>query len=152
MILADTGPIVALFDRDDRYHALCLQTIAKLHASLVTTWPVLTECFYLLGFSWEAQNDLWTFLKRGGLELFLMDKTHFSHCWDLIAKILIRHDDEVEVFLLGECEKFPVAQTTPRLLRGRMNLIPHQRGSNLYWHAFVQQYLHAAASSCSMRR
>jgi hypothetical protein len=53
---------------------------------LVTTWPVLTECFYLLGFSWEAQDDLWTFLKRGGLELFLMDKMHFSQCRDLMRQ------------------------------------------------------------------
>ena len=84
MILADTGPIVALFDRDDQCHELCLQTIETFHDSLVTTWPVLTECFYLLGFSWEAQQDLWTFLKRGGLEIFPMDKTHFSQCRDLM--------------------------------------------------------------------
>jgi predicted nucleic acid-binding protein len=86
VILADTGPIVALFDRDDRYHALCLQTIEKFHEPLMTTWPVLTECFYLLGFSWEAQDDLWTFLKRGGMELFSLDKKHFSQCRDLMRR------------------------------------------------------------------
>jgi predicted nucleic acid-binding protein len=86
VILADTGPIVALFDRDDQYHALCLQTMEKFHEPLVTTWPVLTECFYLLGFSWEAQEDLWTFLKRGGMELFPMDRMHFSQCRDLMTQ------------------------------------------------------------------
>jgi predicted nucleic acid-binding protein len=86
VILADTGPMVALFDRDDQYHALCLQTLQNFCESLVTTWPVLTECFYLLGFSWQAQEDLWTFLKRGGMELFPMDRKHFSQCRDLMRQ------------------------------------------------------------------
>ena len=86
MILADTGPIVALFDRDDRCHALCLRTLEGFHESLITTWPVLTECFYLLGFSSEAQDDLWTFLKRGGLTLFPLDKTHFATCRNLMRQ------------------------------------------------------------------
>jgi predicted nucleic acid-binding protein len=30
MILLDTGPIVAFFDKDDRYHALCLETLKKV--------------------------------------------------------------------------------------------------------------------------
>ncbi len=86
MILADTGPIVALFDRDDRYHALCLQTVQEINEPLVTTWPVLTECFYLLGFSWEAQADLWIFLTRGGLDLFPLDRRHFAQCRDLMKQ------------------------------------------------------------------
>jgi len=86
MILADTGPIVALFDRDDRYHALCLQTLEGFHENLITTWPVLTECLYLLGFSAAAQDDLWTFLKRGGLELFPLDRRHFSQCRNLMRQ------------------------------------------------------------------
>jgi predicted nucleic acid-binding protein len=86
VILVDTGPMVALFDRDDQYHALCLQTIEKFHELLITTWPVLTECFYLLGFSLEAQEDLWTFLKRGGMDIFQMDKIHFSQCRDLMRQ------------------------------------------------------------------
>jgi uncharacterized protein len=86
LILADTGPIVALFDRDDRYHSVCLQTIKTFHEQLVTTWPVLTECFYLLGFSMEAQDDLWTFLRRGGMDIFSLDKTHFSQCRDLMRQ------------------------------------------------------------------
>jgi len=86
VILADTGPIVALFDRDDRYHTICLQAIEKFREPLITTWPVLTECFYLLGFSWEAQDDLWTFLKRGGLEVFPLNRVHFSRCRDLMRQ------------------------------------------------------------------
>jgi predicted nucleic acid-binding protein len=54
MILLDTGPIVAFFDKDDQYHARCLESLKKVQEPLLTTWPVITECFYLLGFSPEV--------------------------------------------------------------------------------------------------
>ena len=44
----DTGPLVALFDRDDQYHCVCVEVLKEIRGALITTWPVLTECFYLL--------------------------------------------------------------------------------------------------------
>jgi hypothetical protein len=49
-MLCDTGPLVALIDADDAYHAVAQQTAAHLLAArLETTWPCLTEALYLLG-------------------------------------------------------------------------------------------------------
>jgi predicted nucleic acid-binding protein len=86
MILVDTGPIVALFDRDDRYHALCVETLKEIKEPLVSTWPVITECFYLLNFSWEVQDDLWLFLHRGGIEIYPLGKGDFSQCRGLMKQ------------------------------------------------------------------
>lgn len=48
-VILDTGPIVALFDRDDRYHARAVDWIRELGAAeLVTTAPVVTEAMYVL--------------------------------------------------------------------------------------------------------
>ena len=69
MILLDTGPIVAFFDASEKYQNLCLDVLKKIKGPLITTWPVLTEAFYLLGFSWRAQDKLWEFIMRGGLEM-----------------------------------------------------------------------------------
>ena len=49
------GPIVAFFDVSDNYHARCIEILKDLDEELLTTWAVLTEAFYLLGFSWKAQ-------------------------------------------------------------------------------------------------
>ena len=65
--LADTGPLGALFDRDDRHHARCVAALRAVREPLITVWPVLTEAMYLLGFSHRAQEDLWEFMERGGL-------------------------------------------------------------------------------------
>lgn len=86
MILIDTGPIVAFFDKDDRYHALCIEILKDITEPLVTTWPVLTECFYLLNFSWEVQDNLWLFIQRGGIEIHPLEKELLIQCREFIKQ------------------------------------------------------------------
>ena len=86
MILIDTGPIVALFDRDDRHHGLCVEILKGIREPLITTWPVLTECFYLLNFSWEVQDNLWLFMQRGGTEIYHLEKEVLRRCRELMKQ------------------------------------------------------------------
>ena len=86
MILIDTGPIVALLDRDDRYHSLCIEVLKSMRGGLVTTWPVITECFYLLNFSCEVQDSLWEFIERGGMEIVSPDRAMQIRCRELMKQ------------------------------------------------------------------
>jgi predicted nucleic acid-binding protein len=47
-VLLDTGCIVALLDRSERHHGVCVSALADLHAPLVTCEPVIAEACYLL--------------------------------------------------------------------------------------------------------
>jgi len=47
--LIDTGAILALLDRDDRWHGACVDAFAGLHLPLLTSEAVLTELFHLVG-------------------------------------------------------------------------------------------------------
>ena len=86
MILIDTGPIVAFFDKDDRHHSLCIEILKDIREPFVTTWPVLTECFYLLNFSWEVQDSLWLFIQRGGIEIYPLEKELLHWCRELMKQ------------------------------------------------------------------
>jgi hypothetical protein len=86
LILIDTGPIVAFFDKDDRYHTLCIEILKEIREPLVTTWPVLTECFYLVNFSWEVQDSLWLFIQRGGIEIYPLEKELLNRCRELMKQ------------------------------------------------------------------
>ena len=48
MILCDTGFIVAALVRTDDHHARAVRQLQSNTASLVTTWPCLTEAIYLV--------------------------------------------------------------------------------------------------------
>ena len=54
MILCDTGIIVASIRENDNDHARALDAVSRVRVSMVTTWPCLTEAFYLLGRSGQS--------------------------------------------------------------------------------------------------
>jgi uncharacterized protein len=86
MILIDTGPLVALFDASDNYHRTCLDILKDMDGPLLTVWPVLTEAFYLLNFSWKAQDNLWEFLARGGMEMADLETSGMKRCRTLMSR------------------------------------------------------------------
>jgi predicted nucleic acid-binding protein len=47
-VLLDTGVVVALLDRSERYHAHCVAVLAELERPLVTCEAVIAESCYLL--------------------------------------------------------------------------------------------------------
>jgi predicted nucleic acid-binding protein len=47
-VLLDTGVIVALLDRSEKFHKTCSQTVQEVEAPLVTCEAVITESCYLL--------------------------------------------------------------------------------------------------------
>jgi len=77
---------VAFFDKDDRHHDLCIEILKEIREPLLTTWPVLTECFYLLNFSSEVQDSLWLFIQRGGIEIYPLEKELLNRCRELMKQ------------------------------------------------------------------
>ncbi len=76
MILTDTGPLIALLDKNDRHHVACVDVVRSLaNQSLITTWLCFTEAIYFLGEvgGYHYQERLWK-LRRDGI-LGLLDLT-----------------------------------------------------------------------------
>lgn len=57
MIVLDPGPLIALFDGSDRYHAAAVDFVRRTRQPLVTNAPVLAEACWMLDFSANAQLD-----------------------------------------------------------------------------------------------
>ncbi len=84
MILVDTGPFVALFDRKDPAHGTCQSTLEGLEPPLVTTVPVLTEAFHLLRPGGSGARALQEFTRRGGARIWFMDDGSLRRAFDLM--------------------------------------------------------------------
>ena len=97
MTLCDTGPLVALIDRDDLHYARCVAALAELPPQpLLTTWPCLTEAMYLVwragGF--PAQEELWGYLADGLLVLHLPGADEWQRMRELMRQY---HDTPMDL-------------------------------------------------------
>jgi uncharacterized protein len=67
--LIDTGAILALLDRTDRWHRMCVDAFQQLRLPLVTSEAVLAELFHLVGGSRHEMETAWKFLRSGAITL-----------------------------------------------------------------------------------
>ena len=74
--LIDAGPLIALFSPRDADHALCRQFFEGFSGHLVTTWPVLTECAYMLSKTANAPRSLLQWVENGGLDVRHLNVDH----------------------------------------------------------------------------
>jgi len=56
-ILIDSGPLIALFDKSDKYHESAIKFLKNNKLSLITTIASITETLHLLDFNRNAQID-----------------------------------------------------------------------------------------------
>ena len=68
-ILIDSGPLIALFDSSDNYHARSVAFIKLNTANLITSLASITETLHLLGFSRNAQTDFLNWVNLGAIEI-----------------------------------------------------------------------------------
>ncbi len=68
-ILIDSGPLIALFDRTDKYHSVSVQFIKNNKSELITTIASITETLHLLDFSRKAQIDFLGWVNAGALSI-----------------------------------------------------------------------------------
>lgn len=71
-VLADSGPLLALFNAGDRWHAPVLNWLREHpQLRLVSTWPVLTEVCALLAHrvSHDAALDFLRWIDRGAIDV-----------------------------------------------------------------------------------
>jgi len=69
-VLIDSGPLIALFDKSDRYHQEVLSFLKSFNGKLVTTWAVLTEVSHMLDFNLQVQIDFLKWIELGAVEVY----------------------------------------------------------------------------------
>ena len=84
MILVDTGPLVALFDPQDGQHPRCVKALKEIREPIMTTTPVLTEAFHMLGPASIGSDRLRDFIETGGLSVWFFDRHALTRAFELM--------------------------------------------------------------------
>ena len=84
--ILDTGPWVALIDRSESKHGICVQWLKSYSGKLYSTEAVLTEVLYLLNFSVKAQTAAIDFVLKSVVEIIPSSVKTLKKAKNLIKK------------------------------------------------------------------
>jgi predicted nucleic acid-binding protein len=85
-VIIDSGPIVALFDKDDLHHRRAVKFLRGFEGTLITTLPVVTEVVYLLDFNIRAQVDALRWIHDGAVTLENVTADDLGRVIELLEK------------------------------------------------------------------
>jgi predicted nucleic acid-binding protein len=104
MILVDTGPLVALFDPQDAQHERCVKALKAFKEPLVTTIPVLTEAFHMLGPASVGSDRLRDFIDNGGLSIWFFDRGTVRRAFEMMEQYADHPMDLADASLVAAAE------------------------------------------------
>jgi uncharacterized protein len=68
-LITDTGPLVALFDRNDKHHEWAVATLDAHPGKVITCEAVIAEASYLLKREYGSADPLLALIERGLLNI-----------------------------------------------------------------------------------
>jgi predicted nucleic acid-binding protein len=84
--LIDAGPMIALFNSDDKYHARIMDFLKAYKGMFITTWPVITEVSYMLNYNTNVQIDFLKWINRGGVKIEEIGESDIERIMELSQK------------------------------------------------------------------
>ncbi len=88
-VLADTGALLALLDKSDRWHKACLAAFQQLGLPLLTSEAVLAELFHLAGDSAHEMEAAWKLVRSGAVQLAAIEDAELVP----IRALMLRYAD-----------------------------------------------------------
>ncbi len=98
--LIDTGAILALLDKRDRWHSVCVEAFPQLRLPLLTSEAVLTELFHLVGDSRREMEVAWKFVRSGAVNLANIENSELPQVQALMLRYCDRPMDFADATLV----------------------------------------------------
>jgi len=84
--IIDSGPIIALFDKDDKYHEKLLNFMKLFNGKLITTWAVVTEVTHMLSFNIEVQLNFLKWIELGAITIYQIEQNELTSMIKMMQK------------------------------------------------------------------
>ena len=109
-VLIDTGPLIALFDRDDKYHTSIIEFIKNTNYRFISTTAVLTETMYMLDFNIAVQLNFLEWIMKEGVIIHEIKQSNIKRIIDLTRKYSDRPMDFADATLVIAAEERGIRQ------------------------------------------
>lgn len=98
--LIDTSAILALLDRSDRWHKICVVAFQQLRLPLATSEAVLTELFHLVGDRPHEMEAAWRLVESGAIVLAPIENAELPDIHALMTRYADRPMDFADATLV----------------------------------------------------
>ena len=109
-VLIDTGPLIALFDRDDKYHTSIVEFIKNTNYRFISTTAVLAETMYMLDFNTAVQLSFLEWIMKEGIIIHEIKQSNIKRIIDLTRKYSDRPMDFADATLVIAAEERGIRQ------------------------------------------
>ena len=106
----DTGPLVAILDKNDEMHKVCASVIRNIQPPMLTVWPVLTEAAYILSHRNASMEPLLHMVENRFLRLARLGPNEAARMRLLIRKYSDLPMDLADAALVAACERENVSK------------------------------------------
>ncbi|HBD95970.1 MAG: pilus assembly protein [Spirochaetes bacterium GWF1_31_7] len=104
-ILIDSGPLIALFDKDDTYHKKIINFIKGKDYKFISTTAVITEVTHMLDFNVNVQINFLEWIMNEGVIIQEIKQKDFIRIIELTKKYSDRPMDFADATLVLVAEK-----------------------------------------------
>jgi len=131
VILVDTGPLVALFDPQEKEHSRCREVLRSLTEPLATSLATLTEAFHILSPDSIGSDRLRELVLQDGLQVLPLERKSLERAFELMERYRDRPMDLADASLVALAEAIPTRKvftldrndfSTYRIRRGHRHL------------------------------
>jgi predicted nucleic acid-binding protein len=84
--IIDSGPLIALFDKSDKYHEKVLDFLKSYQGKLICSWAVVTEVSHILDFNLKVQIDFLKWCEIGGVEIHDISQNELTNIIKMMEK------------------------------------------------------------------
>ncbi len=86
--LIDSGVIIALFDKSDKFHQKSLEFLKAFKGEFITSWAVITEVSHILDFNLQVQIDFLKWVEIGGVKVYDIPQNEITNIRMMMEKYL----------------------------------------------------------------
>jgi hypothetical protein len=84
--IIDSGPLIALFDKNDKYHTVVMAFFKDFRGEFVTSWAVVTEVTHMLDFNLQVQIDFLKWVEMGALSLYNIEQNELREIIRMMSR------------------------------------------------------------------